>query len=673
MGDVSSQDILAPQSLTYESEILTQQARQQAQARITPVYLPADPSITRHQIERLRVVMNYISTVRLDSLATTQQKIADLQATTDTVIGSDLAAQILSLNDFRWQAVQQEASSVLEQTMRNTIREDNLIDARRSLPTLVSFSLPQDQAALVVDLVSPFVVANSLYSAEKTEAARQQVLQAVAPVKRSFIVGETIVLRGQVITEDNWEALQKFGLVQPKSHDQDLVGVGAIVVVISAFVTLYFNRRQIPPIDDLRSLTLLCINLIVFLIGARFLIPNRAVLPYVYPLPAFGLVLAALFNIEIGLVFSVVISILAGYGLPNSLDLTLFYMLTSLCGVLVVGRARRIASFIWAGIAIGATGIGVILALRLPNSVTDWIGMATLAGASVFNGMASASLALLFQFLYSQVLGLTTALQLLEVSRPDHPLLQVILRAAPGTYQHSLQVANLAEQAAERIGADGLLVRVGAIFHDAGKVANPLFFIENQVPGQIDSHDDLDPAQAAATIIRHVNDGEQLARKYRLPSRLRDFMTEHHGTLLARYQYTRAVEAAGNRPELVDESLFRYPGPRPRSRETALLMLADGVEARARAELPKGEVELRSLVLRVFDFCQKEGQLDETRLTLRDLSQAADSFITTLRNTYHPRIQYPEYKPLVSPAVPAESPAEKTAPLSEPITSPRKS
>lgn len=671
VGDVSSQDILAPRSLTYESETLTQQARQQALARVAPVYLPADPSIARHQLERMRVVLNYISIVRLDTYATLQQKEADLQAAVDMDIQRDLADRILSLNDFRWQAVQQETSNVLEQTMRNTIREDAIPDARRNLPTLVSFALPQDQAALVVDLVSPFVVANSLYSAEKTEANRQQVLQAVTPVKRTFVAGETIVLRGQIINQENWESLQRFGLVKPKNNDQDLLASAAMVLVISAFVALYFNRRQAPPVDDLRSLAVLCVNLMIFLVGARYLIPNRAVLPFLYPLPAFGMVLAALFNMEIGLVFSVIISILAAYGLPNSLDLTLYYMLASLCGVLVLGRARRIASFMYAGFATGAAGIGIILAQYLPNSVTDWLGLATLSGAAVFNGMASASLALLFQFLLSQVLGLTTALQLLEVSRPDHPLLQFMLQNAPGTYQHSLQVANLAEQAAEKIGADSLLTRVGAIFHDSGKSVNPNFFIENQVPGQLDSHDDVDPAMAAATIIRHVTDGVQLGRKYRLPPRLTDFMREHHGTLLTRYQYTKAVESAGG-PEFVDQKQFQYPGPRPRSKETALLMLADGVEARARAELPRGEDELRTLVKGVFDYIQREGQLDETRLTLRDLSLAAESFVTTLRNTYHPRIQYPELKPPVSLALPPESPAEKTVPLLNPKTIPRK-
>jgi putative nucleotidyltransferase with HDIG domain len=171
----------------------------------------------------------------------------------------------------------------------------------------------------------------------------------------------------------------------------------------------------------------------------------------------------------------------------------------------------------------------------------------------------------LLQYVFSQTLGITTTLQLLDISRPDHPLLQLMLRNMPGSYQHSLQVANLAEQAAETIGANGLLVRVGAIYHDCGKSSNPHFFIENQVQNEANPHDDIDPILSAQTIISHVTDGVSLAKKYRLPNRIIDFISEHHGTMYTHYQYTKALEQAEN-PKDVDKSLFTYPGPRPQSK-----------------------------------------------------------------------------------------------------------
>jgi putative nucleotidyltransferase with HDIG domain len=218
-------------------------------------------------------------------------------------------------------------------------------------------------------------------------------------------------------------------------------------------------------------------------------------------------------------------------------------------------------------------------------------------------------------------------------------------------------VANLAEQAAEQIHADVLLVRVGALFHDVGKSSNPLFFVENQPTSQIDSHDDLAPEISAETIIRHVPDGLELARKFRLPRRLYDFIAEHHGTLITRYQYNRAVQAAEGDASKVDENRYRYPGPSPRSKETAILMFADGVEAQARAERPRNDDEVRTLVRNVIERCQKDSQLDNTPLSQRDLASITESFIATLRITYHPRLEYPQEQPASQPSAESEIPA----------------
>ncbi|NJC97567.1 MAG: HDIG domain-containing protein [Anaerolineae bacterium] len=338
------------------------------------------------------------------------------------------------------------------------------------------------------------------------------------------------------------------------------------------------------------------------------------------------------------------------YAMPNALDLMPYYLISSMVGVLVLGSARRVWTFFRAGMATSIAGIVVLLAFRFPFTPMDGIAMLQLSGAAVFSGLASSSIALLLQYFLAQTLGLTTALQLIEISRPDFPLLQFFLRNAPGTYQHSLQVANLAEQAAELIGADALLTRVGALFHDVGKAMNPMFFIENQPQGRVNTHEDLEPAESAAAIITHVPDGVVLARKHRLPRRIDDFILEHHGTMVTRYQYNQALEAAGGDTSKVYIEQFRYPGPRPRSRETALLMLADGTEARARAERPQDEETIRKIVLSTIEAAQKQGQLDDTQLTLKDLHIITDSFVTILKGTHHPRIAYPKETPAIEGA-----------------------
>ncbi len=394
-----------------------------------------------------------------------------------------------------------------------------------------------------------------------------------------------------------------------------------------------------------RSLVVVAVLFLLFVIGARLIIPGRTILPYAFPLAGLGLLIATLFGMEAGIVFSIVISVLVPYNLPNAFDLMPYYLLSALTGVLVLGAARRVWTFFRAGAAVAVAAIAMLLAFRVPYTSMDAVAIIQLAGAAIFSGLAAASIALILQYFLAQTLGLTTALQLIEISRPDFPLLQFFLRNAPGTYQHSLQVANLAEQAAELIGADALLTRVGALFHDVGKSMNPTFFIENQPQGEMNTHEDIDPAEAASTIIAHVTDGVALARKYRLPRRIDDFILEHHGTMLTRYQYNQALEAAGGDRSKVDEKNFHYPGPAPRSRETALLMLADGSEARSRAERPQDEEGMRRIVLSTIETAQKNGQLDNTQLTLRDLSLITDAFVNVLRGTHHPRISYPKETP----------------------------
>jgi putative nucleotidyltransferase with HDIG domain len=653
VGDVAPQDIRAPSAITFQSGVLTEQQRDAAAASISPVYNPPDSRIARQQVERLRSALTFISNVRQDQFASREQKLEDLSALEDIQIKTETANSILELSDARWQVVQQEAIAVLEQVMRSTIRDYQLEDARRSVPALVSLSLPENQASIVAELVTAFVTPNSLYNEDLTDAARAEARESVAPVTRSFLQGETIVERGRVITPADLEALERAGLLQTQSRWQDIVGAAVLVFLALSFIVFYL-RFQPRMARDFRSLGVTVLLSIVFLYAARLTIPNQSVIPYLFPIPAFGLLLATLFGTQYGIVLSIPLSLLVTYDLPNGQELSIYYLMGSLLGVLMLGRGKRIAYFIWAGIAITAGSAGTMIAYRLPDPGSDWIGLATLSGAAALNGISSASLAVLLQFFLAQLLGLTTALQLLDISRPDQPLLQFVLRNAPGTYQHSLQVSNLAEQAAERIDADALLTRVGALYHDAGKAMNPHFFIENQVPGFLNPHDNLDQRESAEIIIRHVTDGLELARKYRLPRRIHDFIAEHHGTLVTRYQYVQAVKAAGGDKSKVDIEDFRYPGPRPRSRETALVMLADGCEARVRAERPSSEAELVAMIKSTIDSRMAEGQLDDTSLTTKDLKTVVDVFATTLRGVYHPRIEYPTMEKRDHPKVSVE-------------------
>ncbi len=643
VGEVASQEILAPYSITYESKVLTERARTQAAAAVPAVFLPADPSISRRQYETLNNILYYITAIRKDSYSDQEQKLADLAAISAIQLSSTVSTQLLEIDDQTWQEVETEARRVLEQVMRDTIRSDNLTQIRSNLPAVLDFTLRQEESQMVIALVSPLITPTSLFSEEETNQMREQARAGIEPISRQIIAGEVIVRRGQIIRDEDYETLTIFGLVKPVNQTNRFITSGVLTGIIAVLAALYFVRRQDRPFFSTKALLVIAATFIIFLVLGRFLVMNRTILPYIYPVAAFAITLAILYDLEIGIVMGVFLAVLMVFDNPREAELGVFYVLPAIVGMLVIGRARRISAFLGAGLLTGLASMLVVVAFRLGDSATDLVGLASLTASALINGLTSGSLALLLQYLISQILDMPTALELLDISRPDHPLLQYILRNAPGSYQHSLLVSNLAEQAAEAIGADRMLVRVGALFHDAGKASNPQFFIENQIKEKLDSHDELDPVVASATIIQHVHDGVTLAKKYRLPSRVIDFIREHHGTMLTLYQYSQAVAAADD-PASINKDLFTYPGPKPQSKETAILMLSDGTEARSRAETPRNDEEIRALIRKTIAMYKDEGQLDDTDLTLKDLHTIEDSFFKTLQRSYHPRIQYPNLR-----------------------------
>ena len=640
IGEVSKDDIHAPYTLTYESDILTQNAKELAVAAVSQVYHPVDPKIARQQIERLQTILNYINLVRLDNYATREQKIEDITKIPEHDLDQNSIATLIDISSAEWQLVQQEAVIVLEQVMRNTILEGEVDDAVAQIPRMVSYTLSVELATTLAELVSPLVVANSLYNEDATEEAFDIARDNVPAVTITYVSGQTIINQGEVITPLVWEALSNYKLLQTSDTTRDMISAGLTALIISIMLVAFLDAQKDTPCTTNLGFMLFLFSFLLYLIIGRIIVPDHTVLPYVYPVAGFALAVSGIYSPVIGLVSGSLLSILTAYNLPLDLDLTLYYFLTSLIGIFTLGSARRISSFFNAGFLIAVIGTSITLAYRLPTPSSDWFGILTLAFASFINGISAASISLLLRFVFGKALGIVTPLDLLDLSRPDHPLLRTLMRNAPGTYQHSLQVANLAEQAAEAIGADPILTRVGALFHDIGKSATPQYFIENQIPGQGNPHDNLTPLQSSKTIQNHVIRGVELAKEFKLPRQIQEFIREHHGTMITRYQYVQAAQSAEN-PALVDKNLYQYPGPAPMSRETALVMLADGCEARFRAELPQDEESLRQMIKSQIDHGRKSDQLIHTTLTLMDLEIIQESFVRSLRNNQHMRIKYP--------------------------------
>ncbi len=642
IGDVSDKDIHAPYTLTYQSLLLTENAKDLAANNITPIYLEVDPTIAKKQIERLQILLNYIDLVRNDPNASTAQKIQDLQIIPEFMFTQEEADNLLTLSNTEWDTIRQEAVIVLEQVMRNTIRENDISTAREQIPILISYTFSESLASLLEDIVSPLVVANSLYDAESTNEAKQTARDSVDPITTTYVTGQTIISQGDLITPLIWEALGQFNLVEIKDTTRDLVAA-SIVGAISGIVILVMHYFEAKPKagHTILSLAILLGFFILYLAIGRFFVSGHAVLPYLFPIAGFGLAISYIYSTSFGIVTSIVLSILCSFSLPMDMSLAAYYILGSILSIYSLGDGRRISKFIQSSLILGAVGTAIIIAYRLPSPNMDWIGILTLTAAAFGNGILSSILAIFFRFILGKTLNVITPLELLDLSRPDHPLLQKLLAYAPGSYQHSLQVANLAEQAARVIGADALLTRVGALYHDIGKADNAQYFIENQLSGQPNPHDDLSPLQSSKTIQSHIIRGAELARQYRLPVQVQAFILEHHGTNVTNYQYIKALNES-EEPDLVNPGDFQYPGPSPQSKETALVMLADGCEARSRAELPNDIEELRAIIADQIEKVRESGQLNYTELTLHDLQMVQQSFVSTLMNMQHGRIKYPK-------------------------------
>jgi putative nucleotidyltransferase with HDIG domain len=377
--------------------------------------------------------------------------------------------------------------------------------------------------------------------------------------------------------------------------------------------------------------------------------------PFIVPTAAVGLLLAVLIDAGVAVVVTALIAALAGL-ITGSMELIAYTFTGGLAGIIVIRRGERLMLFAHAGAAIGLVNVVVVVAFTLILRDNDLAAFLQLLAASVVSAAASAVVAAGTFAMLGNVFGVTTSYQLMELANPTQPLLRRLMVEAPGTYHHSLMVGNLAEQAAEAIDADPLVVRVAAYYHDIGKLEDPQAFIENQAGGQ-NPHDELPPEQSAAILAGHVARGIDIAYQYRLPKALIGFIPQHHGTALMGYFYGKArelaVEESGATPgtqaareaaDAVDARRFRHGGPKPQSREAAILMLSDGVEASVRSLEDRDETAIRAMVSRIISERLNDGQFDECDLTLRDLDRIRESLTEQLVAMHHRRIAYPANK-----------------------------
>lgn len=669
VGDIATEDIRAPFNWGYESDVLTERERQLAIENTPPVFDPPDFNVARQQVQLAREILDYINNVQRDQFGTRAQRIEDIQAITALTLDDAISGAILDMSEEAWRAIDAEIISVLERVMRGEIREDDIPTVRLQLPVQVSVRFSGADLEIIVAIAEDLIRPNTFPNSDATEDAGVAAAERVDPISRVFERGQIVVREGTRIEAVDLEALAQFGLIDTGERGFPEVTRAFLASVILVIISGLFIARFSPELyDDLRFLMLLGALFLLVLLGARFFSGDDQI--YIYPSAALALLLVALSGPEIAVIGMIGLAFLMGLMSANALETTWLVVVGGIIGALTLRRSERLDSYFLVGvlIALANTVVVTIFNLEALEGTEEASGFGLLLIYTLMSGIFSAAVALAGMYAVTLLFNLPTSLKLVELSQPSQPLLQRLLREAPGTYTHSLQVANLSEQAANTIGANAELVRVAALYHDIGKMLNPAFFVENQAD-QVNPHDVLnDPYRSADIIISHVTDGARLARQYRLPARIRDFISEHHGTTQVSYFYRQAVAQAGEDADEVDLDEFTYPGPVPQSRETAIMMLADNAESTVRARKPTSKQEISEIIQGIIDNRMREGQLDESGLTSSDIKAIRDIFVDMLQAIFHPRINYPAPTTRTTQEKPAENQLAVSAGTVETVT-----
>ncbi len=501
----------------------------------------------------------------------------------------------------------------------------------------ISAELKQVTETLAGPLLKPNMIANPEATARNREAARKAV-EPVILQRNTLIVSE-----GELVTEKQIAQLETFGLLRGRQVDYSgMVGLLLLLSIIFVLVSIYLYKFVNNVYMDPKMLLLLGLIAIVTLLASVLAAYFSG---YWIPVAMGVILITVMFGYRLAVLMTLVFALLAGFVTGGELSHVLVALTGGLAAVYAVSRVSQRGDLAKAGIYVAGTNMATILAqflflgnVNLESGMLKELGYALAAGAG--SGLLSSIIAIgLLPYLES-TFGVTTSITLLELSNPNHPLLRQLQTTAPGTYYHSMMVCNLAEAAAEAVDADPLLTRVGAYYHDIGKMKRPYFFTENQLSGQ-NPHDKLSPNLSAMIIRLHVKDGVELARKHRLPAAIEDIIQQHHGTGLITYFYQQALESVGDQSQVSAEK-FRYDGPLPQTKEAAIIMLADSIEAGVRS-LPKPAVNrIEGMIRRIIKEKLNSGQMDESDLKLKELDQIGDAFVRIMAGIYHSRIEYPE-------------------------------
>ena len=656
-GNVAPRDFKATRNTNYSDEIETTRLQREAAEKVDPVYVrePGVPTAVNNK------VIDFITKVKAVQVQTketpegaepkeltTEEKIKLLRERIVFELSDEVLlalvkadAQTLDTMETRTKEIFTEAFGTGIEDNNLAVRKDQLIDQAKELAFRSEFE------EVVIALIREFTEPNKFYDEDETQRKITEAQTRVVPVQKSLKQGEIIIREGEIVTREHIVKLESLGLLKARSSYGSVVGIALVVAIGMTLVLIFLYQINKEIFKNEAYLVLTGIIVAITLLVAKIIIainitgkPEYSTLvSYAVPLSAASMLIAILLDAKLSVIVTIVLSILLGIMTGGELRFTAMGLVTGLISIYSVTRLSQRSDLAKAGFIVGSAGVLTIISLGLidNSSLTLILISAIILGLS--NGVLAAILTIGILPYLETAFGITSSIRLLELSNPNNPILKRLLVEAPGTYHHSIIVGNLAEAAAEAIGAESILARVGAYYHDIGKIKRPYFFIENQLTAD-NPHDKIAPTLSTLIITSHVKDGLEFAEQHKLPLVIKDFIEQHHGTTLCSFFYQKAK--GDNENCEFNEADFRYDSKKPQTKETAIVMLADSVEAAVRSMQKPNQGRIEGLVRKLIKEKLHDGQLDESDLTLKEIDKIINSFMTVLGGIFHSRIEYPD-------------------------------
>lgn len=636
VGQVSDRDVIAPRTVAYVDVIKTKKFEDEVLASVANVYDLDVTAIAKAEENIGAIFSEAKQVVGNKELVSAEQKKEKLQQGLQLPLPNNVLDGLVHLDAASMINAEEQSKSILRKFFQRGIRDDDLDIARKHIVIETEeMGLDKRVESVIAGIGQALLKPNFILNVRETDKRKQSAINSMEPVRETVKKGQIMVRRGDIVTPEQIHAVEELGLSKGHVNEMRIFGLAIFVIAVMIIILGYMYRFAYPIYtNDLYLVLLGLITLVTLLLGkaAHYYSDFSA------PIAAGALLVAILIDARLGVVISIALALLFGIIVEHDLRAVSTVLIASLIGVYSVSKMAHGYSLTKTGIIIAGVNFVVIGATGFIEQLNSaQILMQGVQG--IVSGIAASVITTGLLPYLENAFNITTPLKLLDLAQPNHPLLQRLLLDAPGSYHHSVLVGNLAETAAGYIHADPVTVRVGAYYHDIGKIKRPYFFVENQA-GNENPHDKIAPSLSTLIVTSHIKDGVDLCREYKLPQIIIDIVQQHHGTMLVSYFYKRATE--NEHSECIIEADFRYEGPRPQSKEAALIMLADACEAAVRSIGKPNKNRIEATVRKIIRERLHDGQLDECNVTLKDLNVIGDVFIRVLSSMFHTRIEYPD-------------------------------